>query len=113
MQLILSFLIITTLGFAMQTCSKTSTKLPANAAPASNANATTVAATTPQDEAPRITLAEAKADYDAGKAIIVDARPAESYKVEHIKNSINIPLGDFEAEYKNIPTNKKIIVYCS
>ncbi|MGI8467668.1 MAG: rhodanese-like domain-containing protein [Pyrinomonadaceae bacterium] len=73
----------------------------------------TVQTQTPDDGAPRITLADAKADYDAGRAIIVDARPADSYKVEHIKGAINVPLGDFEANYKTIPTNKKIIVYCS
>ena len=65
------------------------------------------------DDAPRISLADAKADYDAGKAVIVDARGAESYTTEHIKGSINVPLGDFEAHYKEIPTDKKIIVYCS
>ena len=39
--------------------------------------------------------------------------PEENYKIEHIKGSINVPLADFDASYKKIPTNKKIIVYCS
>ena len=63
--------------------------------------------------APRISLADAKADFDAGKAVIVDARGADSYKSEHIKGAINVPLSDFEANYKKIPTDQKIIVYCS
>ena len=67
----------------------------------------------PQDDAPRISLEDAKKAYDDGKAIIVDSRSDEGYKLEHIKGSINVPLADFEASYKKIPTNKKIIVYCS
>ena len=66
-----------------------------------------------QEEAPRISLADAKADFDAGKAIFVDSRPEEAYKAEHITGAINVPLSDVETKYKNIPTDKKIIVYCS
>jgi rhodanese-related sulfurtransferase len=65
------------------------------------------------DEAPRITLAEAKADFDAGKAVFVDTRNEDAFKVEHIKGAINVPAKEIEAKYKNIPTDKKIIAYCS
>jgi Rhodanese-like domain len=66
-----------------------------------------------QEEAPRISLADAKADFDAGKAVFVDSRPEENYTSEHIKGAINVPLADAETKYKNIPTDKKIIIYCS
>ena len=69
--------------------------------------------TVTQEEAARISLADAKADFDAGKAIFVDSRPEETYKEDHIKGAINVPLADAETKYKNIPTDKKIIVYCS
>ena len=65
------------------------------------------------DDAPRITLADAKADFDAGRAVFVDTRAADAYNLEHIKGAINVSLADFEARYKEIPTGKKIIVYCS
>ena len=64
-------------------------------------------------EAARISLAEAKKDFDEGKAIFVDSRAADSYKQKHIKGAINIPFADAESRWKEIPTDKKIIAYCS
>jgi predicted sulfurtransferase len=66
-----------------------------------------------EDDAPRITLAEAKKDFDAGNAVFVDTRAESSYKNDHIKGAVNVPIEAFEAKYKDIPTGKKIIVYCS
>ena len=65
------------------------------------------------DDAPRITLADAKKDFDAGDAIFIDSRGADSYKDEHIKGAINIPLADVDKRLKEIPKGKKIIAYCS
>ena len=112
MQFTLSMALTLTFSLVLFQCDRA--KLD-NSAAVKDAAATNsaVQTQTPDDGAPRITLADAKADYDADRAVIVDSRPAESYNVEHIKGSINVPLGDFEAQYKNIPTNKKIIVYCS
>ncbi len=79
-------------------------------------NSNNKAAPTPENKAeepPRISLADAKKDFDAGKAIFVDTRAAESFKLEHIKGAINIPAGDFETLYTELPKDKKIIAYCS
>lgn len=65
------------------------------------------------DDAPRITLADAKKDFDAGKVVFVDTRAEVTYKQERIKGSVNVPMEAFEAKYKEIPTGKKIIAYCS
>jgi 3-mercaptopyruvate sulfurtransferase SseA len=65
------------------------------------------------DDAPRITLADAKKDFDAGTAVFVDTRADAAYKNERIKGAINLTMGDVEARYKELPTNKKIIAYCS
>ena len=67
----------------------------------------------PMDEAPRITLADAKKDFDEGKATFVDTRAEVQYNQEHIKGAINIPMEAVEMRYKEIPTDKKIIAYCS
>ena len=85
------------------------------------ANTNVAAAATPPktdahghaDESPRITLADAKKDFDAGNAVFIDTRAETSYKPEHIKGAINIPMEMVEAKYKEIPTGKKIIAYCS
>jgi 3-mercaptopyruvate sulfurtransferase SseA len=65
------------------------------------------------DDAPRITLADAKKEYDAGTAIFVDTRPADSYKQEHVKGALNITAAEIEAKAKALPKDKKIIAYCS
>jgi 3-mercaptopyruvate sulfurtransferase SseA len=65
------------------------------------------------DEAPRITLADAKKEFDAGTAVFIDARGADSYKDEHIKGAINISADTLDKSIKSIPKDKKIITYCS
>ncbi len=65
------------------------------------------------NDAPRITPAEAKKDFDAGNVVFVDTRAEVSYRQEHIKGAINIPAEAAEMRYKEIPTGKKIIAYCS
>ena len=65
------------------------------------------------DETPRITLADAKKEFDADAAIFIDTRSAAQFQAEHIKGAINIPTSEFAARYKEVPKDKKIIAYCS
>jgi rhodanese-related sulfurtransferase len=67
----------------------------------------------PADDAPRITLADAKKEFDAGTAIFVDSRDPNAYKMEHITGAINITSAMLDDKYKDLPKDKKIIVYCS
>lgn len=69
--------------------------------------------TAQMDDAPRISLADAKKDYDAGTAIFIDTRGEGSFKQERIKGAINVMPEQVESKYKEIPTGKKLIVYCS
>jgi hypothetical protein len=64
-------------------------------------------------DVPRISVEDAKKDYDAGTAVIIDSRDANSYEQEHVKGAINVPNGSGESEFAKIPQGKKIIVYCS
>ena len=64
-------------------------------------------------DVPRMSIEDAKKDYDAGTAIIVDSRPDSGYNQEHIAKSINIPLGSTDDKFAALPKDKKIIVYCS
>jgi 3-mercaptopyruvate sulfurtransferase SseA len=64
-------------------------------------------------EVPRISLEDAKAAYDAGKAVIVDSRAEVTYQQEHIAGAINIPIGSGDEKFSQLPKGKKIIVYCS
>jgi 3-mercaptopyruvate sulfurtransferase SseA len=65
------------------------------------------------DDAPRISLADAKKDFDAGNVVFIDTRAETTYRQEHIKGALNIPMEAVETRYKEIPTGKKIIAYCS
>ena len=67
-------------------------------------------------DVPRISLEEAKKDYDAGTAVFVDSRAQLAFDQEHVKGAINIPIGpegSSDDKFASLPKNKKIIVYCS
>jgi 3-mercaptopyruvate sulfurtransferase SseA len=71
----------------------------------------------PQTEAdvPRISVKDAKAALDGGKAIIVDVRSAESYAAGHAAGAISIPLSEIEANPAGLGLDKEqwIITYCT
>ncbi|MEZ5424879.1 MAG: rhodanese-like domain-containing protein [Pyrinomonadaceae bacterium] len=105
MRFIFSTFLILSLGFAIacqQTAGSSSTGQSADAERSDHA-----------DDAPRIELAEAKKAYDDGDTLFIDTRSEAAYKTEHIKGAVNIPAGEFETRYKEVPTDKKIIAYCS
>jgi rhodanese-related sulfurtransferase len=63
---------------------------------------------------PRIKADETKKLVDEGKAIIIDVRGTEAYKISHIKGSLDIPLNKLESgDYKGLPKDKRIIAYCT
>ncbi len=84
-----------------------------NTAPARPAPPKTEHADDGHDDAPRITLAEAKKDFDAGRAVLIDVRDEASYKQEHVKGALHITTASLDAKFNDIPKGKKIIAYCS
>lgn len=64
-------------------------------------------------DAQRITLAEAKKDYDAKTAVFIDTHSPDQYAQRHIPGSINVPANNIEPYVNRIPKGKKIIAYCS
>ena len=66
-----------------------------------------------EDNAPRISLADAKKDFDAGTAVFIDTHAPEQYAQRHVKGSINVPANQIDAYINKIPKGKKIIAYCS
>lgn len=68
----------------------------------------------PENDMPRINAQEAKKLVDAGKAVIVDVRGTEAYKISHVKGAIDYPLAKIEAkDFSGLPKNKRIIAYCT
>lgn len=68
----------------------------------------------PEDKMPRIRPEEAKQLVDQGKAVIVDVRGPEAYKISHIKGALDYGLSKIEAgDFSGLPKNKRIIAYCT
>jgi Rhodanese-like domain len=65
------------------------------------------------DSARRISVSELKAELEKGEVVIVDTRPAASYKTSHIKGAMSIPYDEFGRRMKEIPKGKTIVTYCS
>ena len=65
------------------------------------------------DDAPRITLAEAKKDFDNKTAVFIDTHSKEQFDVEHIPGAINVQANTIKQNLDKIPKGKKIIAYCS
>jgi len=49
---------------------------------------------------------------DINSIVILDVRTEEEFKLGSIENAINIPLDELRDRFKELPKNKKIIVYC-
>lgn len=120
MRYILSLSMISALAFglACQSASSSSSTVTENEKPAEISKVekpadTATADNHSDDEAPRISLEDAKKAFDEGNVIFIDTRGKSSYDNEHVKGAINVPLNDFDNSYKSIPKDKKIIAYCS
>ena len=61
----------------------------------------------------RITPQEALAAVEKGKAIIVDVRGEDSYRMGHVKGSRLIPINEIGSRIGELPRDKMIITYCS
>ena len=64
-------------------------------------------------DAPRISLEDAKKAFDEKSATFIDTHVKDAYDAGHIPGAINITVQDLEAKLKTIPKGKKIIAYCS
>ena len=114
MQFILSLLLTLTFGLSLLQCqSSTMTGKPdaaknntnVSTAPAAS-TATNAHADEHSDDAPRITLEDAKKAFDGGNVVFIDTRAEAAYKTEHIKGAINIPSEAFQTRYKEVPKDK-------
>jgi rhodanese-related sulfurtransferase len=94
-----------------------STPAPAASAPAAGTAATNLP-TIPDVTGPlKVELATFKKLYDAGAALVIDAREAEEYTDGHIAGAMTLPYNDAMAEPDKVkkldPAGKPIVVYCS
>jgi predicted sulfurtransferase len=64
-------------------------------------------------DAPRISLADAKKDFDDKAAVLIDTHPPNQFELEHIPGAINVQANTIKQNLDKIPKGKKIIAYCS
>lgn len=82
------------------------------ASPSNSAGVLT--AQNPEDKMARIKADEAKKLVADGKAIIIDVRGSDAYKMAHIKGALDVPLSRLEGDdFKGLPKDKRIITYCT
>jgi len=67
----------------------------------------------PGDGVRRISPSDARAAFDSGRAVIVDVRSLDTYRSEHVKGALSIPIDELESRLNELPRNKMIITYCS
>jgi hypothetical protein len=105
-----------TVGMAITAAGCASSGASTPAAGATSAHSATAIPSPPQnaeDKMPRVKVEEAKKMVAEGKAIIIDVRGVEAYKISHIKGALDIPLNKLEAsDFKDLPQDKLIIAYC-
>jgi len=61
----------------------------------------------------RVTLADAKAAFDAKKAVFLDVRDSSSYKTSHVPGALSIPLADLPTRKSELDPKSWIIPYCT
>lgn len=82
-------------------------------APTNTADAASHAHQNAEDKMPRINVQEARKLAEEGKALIIDVRGEDAYKMSHIKGAANVPLNKLEAgDFKDLPKDKLIVAYC-
>lgn len=103
----------------VQTAAETPKAQPAEPAESGVPTSAEAFKPTPKDQLPKgqITLAEAKAAFDAGETNFVDARPKEKFADGHIPGAVRLELVDFQnqipAKLGLLPKENLTIVYCN
>lgn len=101
-----ALILIGVLGFLIAANRQPSPATPSQPAATNNSDI-------PYPEVPRTPLADAKAQYDAGAAFIVDARTQDQYAASHIPGAISLPLSDLSTQNPDLPRDQDIVLYCT
>lgn len=66
---------------------------------------------------PTLTMEEARAEFEKGSAIFLDARDPDEYHEGHIKGALSLPVRHLEVYYPRVkqvlPKDAHIVVYCA
>ena len=111
---VLIIILIASLAAGNNTTTTTTTTNPAASAPGTTPNVMATESVFVQsvESLPRVSPADAKSEYDAKTATIIDVRDIARYKTEHIKGSTNIPYTEAQTRLAEFPKTGNLIVYC-
>ena len=70
-------------------------------------------ASSPADNARRITAEELHKLWEKNDVTIIDTRAEPAYKQEHIKGAILVPAGTVLSKLDKLPKDKMIVAYCT
>jgi hypothetical protein len=65
------------------------------------------------EQVQRVSLDEAKAAFDSGKAVFLDVRGSSSYEESHIPGAVLIPSNDISTRLGELDPTAWIIPYCT
>jgi hypothetical protein len=65
------------------------------------------------DTARRMTVAEARAEFEKGTAVLADVRSRDAYNTRHIKNAVLLDEETLHGSLDHLPKDKLIITYCA
>lgn len=103
-------------GAGVRSSQTASTTNSANANAASRPPVATNAAqatASPADGIARISVADARREAEAGRAVFVDVRTKAEFDRGHIKGAVSLPKAEIPARFKELPGNKTLILYCA
>lgn len=62
----------------------------------------------------RITAAELKSLYDAGRVVVLDVRSAAAYRESHVTGALSVPLDQVAARAPElVKSGKPVVAYCT
>jgi len=64
-------------------------------------------------EIERISLVNSKSAFDAGTAIFLDVRDAESFAASHLPGAINIPTAELSSRLSELDPDQWYVTYCT
>lgn len=67
----------------------------------------------PADGVARITVADARREAEAGRAVFVDVRGKTEFDKSHIKGALSLPKTEAAARAAEMPRDKTLVLYCA
>lgn len=67
----------------------------------------------PNPNVPRVSLEEAQARLEQGRAVLIDVRSRESYDQAHAAGALSFPEEEIDARLGELPRDKDLILYCT